>query len=54
LGDQCGGNFVYTEEGIKNCSGCLLPHGENGYAYDSSKLRAVSELAKKNLGKTEA
>ena len=26
LGDQCGGNFTYTDQGIKDCSGCLRPH----------------------------
>ncbi len=48
LGDKCGGNFVYIEDGIKDCSNCLIPHTENGYAYVSSKLREVSEMAKQN------
>ena len=26
LGDKCGGHFIYTESGIKDCSGCLRPH----------------------------
>lgn len=25
LGDKCGGNFVYTENGVKDCSNCLVP-----------------------------
>ena len=26
LGSKCGGNFKYTDNGIKDCSACLLPH----------------------------
>ena len=26
LGDECGGNFEYLPNGIKNCSNCTLPH----------------------------
>ena len=48
LGDKCGGNFVYIEDGIKDCSNCLIPHTENGYEYINSRIREVSELAKKN------
>jgi len=33
LGDKCGGNFTYTKEGIKDCSGCLIPHSSKGYGY---------------------
>jgi len=45
LGDQCGGDFVYTERGIKNCKNCTLPHSAGGYAHVLSKLSQISELA---------
>ena len=48
LGDKCGGNFKYIEEGIKDCSDCLVPHKENGYAYIISKYPEVADLANKN------
>ena len=48
LGENCGGNFVYLENGIKDCSNCTIPHTEKGYAYVCSKLREVSEMAKQN------
>ena len=32
LGEACGGNFRYTADGIKDCSACLLPHQDSGYA----------------------
>ena len=31
LGDRCGGNFTYTESGIKDCSSCLRPHKRENY-----------------------
>lgn len=33
LGRDCGGNFTYTETGVKDCSACLLPHSSGGYDY---------------------
>ena len=49
LGDKCGGNFTYIEEyGIKDCSNCVIPHTEGGIEHVQSRLRQVSELAKKN------
>ena len=53
LGDRCGGNCVYTEEGVKDCSHCLLPHSPGGYAYVLSKFGAVAELARKNRTEKE-
>ena len=47
LGDQCGGNFQYTEEGIKDCSQCLLPHGTKGYEHIMSHMSKVMELGRK-------
>lgn len=31
LGDQCGGNFTYTEKGIKSCEKCMYPHLRENY-----------------------
>ena len=47
LGDQCGGNFSYTKEGIKDCSVCLIPHRRENYERIMEKMKAVIELAKK-------
>ena len=30
LRDRCGGNFSYTDGGIKDCSNCIIPHNEGG------------------------
>jgi Zn-finger protein len=47
LGDKCGGNFQYTEKGIKDCSQCLVPHGEKGYEHVMSHMDKVMELGRK-------
>ena len=48
LGSRCGGNFKYLENGVKDCSNCLLPHGRGSYSYVISKFPELMELAKKN------
>ena len=48
LGDQCGGNFKYTDRGIKDCSYCTRPHSEGGYEYILSKFSEISAVASKN------
>ena len=49
LGDQCGGNFTYTDQGIKDCSGCLRPHCREQYDSVCEKLTQVMEMAKKSM-----
>lgn len=46
LGEKCGGSFEYTEDGIKDCSKCLVPHSKNGYSYINQKFPEISEIAK--------
>ena len=38
MGENCGGNFTYTKEGIKDCSNCLIPHKKENYDYIVGKL----------------
>lgn len=47
LKENCGGNFCYTEKGIKDCSQCMLPHGPKGYEHIMSHMGQVMELGKK-------
>ena len=47
LGDQCGGNFRYLENGIKDCSACLKPHRKENYQKIVDAMDKVLELAKK-------
>ena len=46
LGDKCGGNFSYTEDGTKDCSGCLLPHNPASYDYICDRFQEIVEKAK--------
>ena len=47
LGEKCGGNFAYTENGIKDCSNCLIPHSKDGYRYILAKLGEKENLCEK-------
>ena len=44
LGDKCGGNFKYTEKGLKDCTGCLLPHKRRNYGYVTGKYQELAKL----------
>ena len=47
LGENCGGNFTYTEQGIKDCSECLRPHRKDAFDSIMQKMGDVMLLAKK-------
>ena len=47
LGDRCGGNFKYTENGVKDCTGCMIPHSKGGYDYVMERFGMITELAGK-------
>ncbi len=47
LGENCGGNFKYMENGVKDCTNCLLPHKPENYDYIMKKYPEIMELAKK-------
>ncbi|MEG0292249.1 MAG: cysteine-rich small domain-containing protein [Anaerovoracaceae bacterium] len=46
LGDKCGGNFKFMENGTKDCSNCLIPHTEGSYDYIMKKWPMICDLAK--------
>ena len=48
LGEKCGGSFVYTEQGIKDCSCCLRPHRRENYTAICEKLCEVMDMVKKS------
>lgn len=35
---DCGGKYVILENGVKDCSGCILPHKRDNYDYVIKKL----------------
>ena len=47
LGPRCGGDFTYTDAGIKDCSACTRLHrGDQGVAIVRARFTQVSELAR--------
>lgn len=51
LGKECGGNFTYTKDGIKDCSSCLRPHRRENYASICAGINRVIEKVKKTEDK---
>lgn len=47
LKDKCGGNFKYTDSGIKDCSNCNLPHRRDNYDYIIEKFKDIINITKK-------
>jgi Zn-finger protein len=48
LKEDCGGNYSYLPNGIKDCSNCVLPHIKDvGYRHIMKKMDLVMEKAKK-------
>lgn len=47
LGENCGGNYKYTDGGVKDCSHCLVPHKKNNYGYINGRYTDIMELARK-------
>ena len=45
--ENCGGNFVYTKDGIKDCSGCLRPHKRECYEEITKKVAEVMKMVQK-------
>lgn len=42
LGEECGGNFVWLENGVKDCSGCLFPHRRENYDTISARWQEIA------------
>ncbi|MFZ7133608.1 MAG: cysteine-rich small domain-containing protein [Eubacteriales bacterium] len=47
LGEKCGGNFTYTNKGIKNCSHCTFPHKPENYDLVLDRMKGIIELVRK-------
>lgn len=48
LGSQCGGQFTYTPDGVKDCSACLLPHRPDGYDHIMAQWPKIVSLMETN------
>lgn len=47
LGEDCGGAFKYGENGVKDCSGCMIPHRRENYGRILEKYPKICQLAGK-------
>lgn len=48
LGDKCGGNYRFLENGFKDCSSCMFPHVRGNYDKVLDKFGELAEIVKKN------
>lgn len=46
LGEKCGGNFEYLDNGVKSCIDCMVPHRKDSYDYIISKCGELIEHAR--------
>ena len=44
LGKECGGNFVILENGVKDCSGCTIPHRKENYGWITEHFQQILRL----------
>ncbi|MCH5184962.1 MAG: metal-binding protein [Oscillospiraceae bacterium] len=42
-GEECGGNYIYLENGIKSCENCFIPHDKNGYEYIQAHMEKITK-----------
>ena len=46
--------FPYTENGIKDCTGCLVPHRRENYGYITGKYRELAQMMKEQRERRES
>jgi len=51
LGERCGGDFVYLENGVKSCEHCAFPHRRENYEKIISRFPELAELARRGREK---
>ena len=44
LGAECGGNFVYTKNGVKDCSHCQIPHRRENYEMILERMQTFRHI----------
>ena len=50
LGRQCGGNFRYTEKGVKSCHDCTFPHQKENYGKVIGRFDEISAVVRRMDG----
>ena len=47
LGKKCGGNYTYTDKGIKSCKDCTFPHIAENYESLTGRFREIAEVVRR-------
>jgi len=50
-GRKCKGNYRYTKSGVKDCTGCTIPHAKNNYGYMIERFRELIREMKETEAK---
>ena len=53
LGKQCGGNYRYTEKGIKSCKNCTFPHFRENYKQITGRFDEIRAVVRRSDGEAE-
>ena len=51
--DGCGGEYTILKSGIKDCSGCMIPHTAEGYDQDRRKAEGNRAGQNRNRSKRQ-
>lgn len=43
LGQDCEGKYTYLENGVKDCSNCLIPHIPQNYGYIIERFQELDQ-----------
>ena len=47
LGKKCGGNYTYTEKGIKSCKDCVFPHIAENYERLTGRFEEIRAVVRR-------
>ena len=53
LGKRCGGNFRYTEKGVKSCRDCTFPHRKENYRQIIARFDEIKAVVRRMDGEEE-
>ncbi|MGN0996122.1 MAG: cysteine-rich small domain-containing protein [Candidatus Ventricola sp.] len=48
LGRACGGSCAYTAKGVKDCSGCTLPHQPENYDRVLARFGELADVVRRS------
>ena len=47
LGKQCGGNYTYTDKGVKSCKNCVFPHRPENYEQVTGRFEEIKAVVRR-------